>query len=315
MAASTSTPSQHPRKRDATAEHGQRRDLRYPEVPEPLGVACYDNHTHLEIEDGEVGLELDEHLELAARAGVAGAITVGGDVPSSRWQVAAANAHERLLAAVAIHPNEAPNYAAAGELDAGLNEIARLAADPRVAAVGETGLDYFRTEGETALRAQLESFEAHIEIAKRFRLPMQIHDRDAHDDVVATLRRVGAPEGTVFHCFSGDTELARIAADEGWFCSFAGNVTFKNAQQLRDALAVLPRELVLVETDAPFLTPVPLRGRPNAPYLIPVTLRFMADELGVDADEFAAQVSENTLGLYGPFGTDEREAWLEARRG
>lgn len=309
------TVSQHPRKRDATAEHGQRRDLRYPDVPAPLGVPSYDNHTHLEIEDGERGLELDEHLELAEQAGIAGAITVGGDLPSSRWQVGAANAHERLLAAVAIHPNEAPRYAAAGELDAALAEIDELATDARVAAVGETGLDYFRTSGDDALRAQHASFEGHIDIAKRERLPMQIHDRDAHDDVVATLRRVGAPAGTVFHCFSGGPELARIAADEGWYCSFAGNVTFKNAQQLRDALQVVPRERILVETDAPFLTPVPFRGRPNAPYLIPVTIRFMAEELGVEADELAAEIARNTLELYGPFAVADRAAWREARRG
>jgi TatD DNase family protein len=309
------TVSQHPRKRDATAEHGQRRDLRYPDVPEALAVPSYDNHTHLEIEDGEAGLELAEHLELAAQAGVVGAITVGGDLPSSRWQVEAANAHERLLAAVAIHPNEAPRYAEAGELDEGLAEIARLAQDARVAAIGETGLDYFRTSGDEALRAQHASFEGHIDIAKRERLPMQIHDRDAHDDVVALLRRVGAPEGTVFHCFSGGPELAQIAGDEGWYCSFAGNITFKNAQLLRDALQVVPRERILVETDAPFLTPVPFRGRPNAPYLIPVTIRFMAAELGVDAEELAAQIASNTLDLYGPFGVEARASWRAARRG
>ncbi|WP_241209094.1 MULTISPECIES: TatD family hydrolase [Gulosibacter] len=309
------TVSQHPRKRDSTAEHGQRRDLRYPDVPEALAVPSYDNHTHLEIEDGEAGLALEEHLELAAQAGVVGAITVGGDVPSSQWQVRAANAHARLLAAVAIHPNEAPRYAEAGELEEALDEIARLAQDTRVAAIGETGLDYFRTSGDDALRAQHASFEAHIDIAKRERLPMQIHDRDAHDDVVALLRRVGAPEGTVFHCFSGGPALAQIAADEGWYCSFAGNVTFKNAQLLRDALQVVPRERILVETDAPFLTPVPFRGRPNAPYLIPVTIRFMADELGVEADELAAQLTQNTLDLYGPFEVEQRVAWRAARRG
>lgn len=309
------TVSQHPRKRDSTAEHGQRRDLRYPDVPEALAVPSYDNHTHLEIEDGEAGIELEDHLELAAQAGVVGAITVGGDVPSSQWQVRAANAHARLLAAVAIHPNEAPRYAEAGELEQALEEIAGLAQDTRVAAIGETGLDYFRTSGDDALRAQHASFEAHIDIAKRERLPMQIHDRDAHDDVVALLRRVGAPEGTVFHCFSGGPALAQIAADEGWYCSFAGNVTFKNAQLLRDALQVVPRERILVETDAPFLTPVPFRGRPNAPYLIPVTIRFMADELGVEADELAAQLAQNTLDLYGPFEVEQRAAWRAARRG
>ncbi|SJM70570.1 TatD family hydrolase [Gulosibacter sp. 10] len=311
--------SKHPRRRDAKAENGARRDLQYPEPPEPLGVACYDNHTHLEIEDGEAGLEIGEHMDLAAAANIRGAITVGGDVESSRWQVRAANEDEWLLAAVAIHPNEAPNVAAAGELDAHLAEIESLACDERVAAIGETGLDFFRTEGAEALSAQFESFEAHIGIAKRLGLPMQIHDRDAHDDVVATLRRVGAPEGTVLHCFSGGPELARICAEEGWYCSFAGNVTFKNAENLREALDVLPRERILVETDAPFLTPVPLRGRPNAPYLVPHTVRFMADRLGIEADALAQRIAENTLGLYGPFDRAERAAWRArgagARRG
>lgn len=303
--------TQHPRKREAKAENGSRRDLKYPDLPEPLEVPCYDNHTHLEIEDGETGLEIGEHMDLAERVNILGAITVGGDVASSRWQVWAANEDERLLAAVAIHPNEAPRLADAGVLEQHLAEIAELSKDARVAAIGETGLDFFRTSGDEALRAQQESFEAHIALAKERGLPMQIHDRDAHDAVVETLRRVGAPEGTVFHCFSGDAELARIAADEGWYCSFAGNVTFKNAGNLREALEVLPRELVLVETDAPFLTPVPLRGRPNAPYIIPNTIRFMADHLGVDVNEFTSQVAQNTLGLYGPFDPAERADWLE----
>ncbi|MGO1545121.1 MAG: TatD family hydrolase [Gulosibacter sp.] len=309
----TASASQHPRKREAKAENGARRDLKYPELPAPLAVPCYDNHTHLEIEDGETGLEIGEHMDLAERVNILGAITVGGDVASSRWQVWAANEDPRLLAAVAIHPNEAPRVAAAGNLDSHLAEIRELAQDARVAAIGETGLDFFRTSGEDAIAVQQESFEAHIAFAKELGLPMQIHDRDAHEAVVDTLRRVGAPAGTVFHCFSGDAHLARIAADEGWFCSFAGNVTFKNAANLREALEVLPPELVLVETDAPFLTPVPLRGRPNAPYVIPNTIRFMAEHLGVDTDEFTAQVAANTLGLYGPFDPAERSRWAEQR--
>ncbi len=300
----------HPTRRSAVAESGHRRDLKYPELPEPLAAPCYDNHTHLEIEDGETGLSIEEHMRYAQQVGIDGAITVGGDVASSRWQVWAANQSERLLAAVAIHPNEAPNYARAGTLAQAITAIDELADDPRVAAIGETGLDFFRTSGEEALAAQFASFEAHIEIAKRRRLPMQIHDRDAHDEVVATLRRVGAPEGTVFHCFSGDESLARIAADEGWYCSFAGTVTFKNAQNLRDALRVVPLDRLLVETDAPYLTPVPYRGRPNAPYLIPLTVRFMADELGMEERALAEQIAHNTLELYGPFAAGERAKWL-----
>ncbi|WP_295788428.1 TatD family hydrolase [uncultured Microbacterium sp.] len=289
-------PSQYVRERSVDG----RRDVSYPPVPEPLGIPVYDNHTHLEIEDGETGLSLDEQLERALAVGVHGVVQAGGDVDSSRWSAWAARSHPHVLAAVAIHPNEAPVYERAGELDAAIAVIDELAAEPRVRAIGETGLDFFRTEAD-GIPAQLRSFEAHIALAKKHSIAMQIHDRDAHDAVLETLERVGAPDRTVFHCFSGDADMARIAADRGYYLSFAGNVTFKNAQNLRDALAVTPLDRILVETDAPFLTPVPYRGRPNAPYLIPVTLRFLAAELSMDADELAAQVAENTLRVYGAF--------------
>jgi TatD DNase family protein len=275
------------------------RDTTYPVAPEPLRVAVYDNHAHLEIEDG-VGLDLDEQLARAADVGVAGVVQAGGDIESSRWSAWAAASHPRVLAAVAIHPNEAPAYKAAGRLDEAIAVIDELAAQPRVRAIGETGLDFFRTDDE-GLPAQFESFEAHIALAKDHGIAMQIHDRDAHDAVLETLARVGAPERTVFHCFSGDEAMARVAAEEGYYLSFAGNITFKNAQNLRDALAVTPPDRILVETDAPFLTPTPHRGRPNAPYLIPVTVRFMAGELGVDLDELCAQIAANTLEVYGAF--------------
>ena len=287
-------PSQYVRQREKGA-----RVVSYPVSPEPLAVPVYDNHCHLEIEDGE-GMSLDEQLLRAGEVGVAGVVQAGGDIDSSRWSAWAAASHPRVLAAVALHPNEAPAYAEQGMLDEAIAVIDELAAQPRVRAIGETGLDFFRTEGE-GLPAQFESFEAHIALAKKHGIAMQIHDRDAHDAVLETLERVGAPERTVFHCFSGDADMARIAADRGYWLSFAGNVTFKNAQNLRDALAVTPRERILVETDAPFLTPTPLRGRPNAPYLVPVTVRFMAEELGLDLDEFCAQVASNTLAVYGAF--------------
>ena len=287
-------PSQYVRQREKGA-----RDVSYPVSPEPLAVPVYDNHCHLEIEDGE-GVSLDEQLLRAGEVGVAGVVQAGGDIDSSRWSAWAAASHPRVLAAVAIHPNEAPAYAEQGMLDEAIAVIDELAAQPRVRAIGETGLDFFRTEGE-GLPAQFESFEAHIALAKKHGIAMQIHDRDAHEAVLETLERVGAPERTVFHCFSGDADMARIAADRGYWLSFAGNVTFKNAQNLRDALAVTPRERILVETDAPFLTPTPFRGRPNAPYLVPVTVRFMAEELGLDLDEFCAQVASNTLAVYGAF--------------
>ncbi|MFK4730003.1 TatD family hydrolase [Agromyces mediolanus] len=285
------------------SEHLRRRSdggraAEYPPAPEPLPVPVYDNHTHLEIADGALPLSPAEHLERAAAVGIAGAVQVGTDVATSRWSAEIAAREPRLLAAVALHPNEAPELEARGELDAALEVIDELAAEPRVRAIGETGLDYFRT-GEEGRGAQHRAFEAHLDIAKRHGIALQIHDRDAHDDVVATLRRVGAPERTVFHCFSGGEELARTAADAGWYCSFAGNVTFKNAENLREAVRLLPRELLLVETDAPYLTPAPLRGRPNAPYLVPLTVRFLAELLDAPLDELCAQLAENTVRVYG----------------
>lgn len=291
------------RVRESRAEHGASRDLSYPPPPEPLSVFTYDNHAHLEIVDGEQPLDYREQLDLAASVGIRGVIQVGGDLETSRWSAEVAAQDSRLLAAVAIHPNEAPRYEAAGTLDAALAEIDELATLPRVRAIGETGLDFFRT-GEDGRAAQHRAFEAHIDIAKRRDRAMQIHDRDAHDAVIETLLRVGAPERTVFHCFSGDADMARVAADNGWYLSFAGTVTFKNASGLRDALVVTPLDRILVETDAPFLTPAPFRGRPNSPYLIPYTLRFMAEHLGVDADELAAQVTANTESVYGSWATD-----------
>ena len=276
------------------------RDVRWPEAPQPLAVPVYDNHAHLEIADGDEPLTLAEQLDRSVAVGVIGVVQAGGDIESSVWSADAAASHPRVLAAVAIHPNEAPAYAEAGRLDEAIAVIDELAAQPRVRAIGETGLDFFRTE-EDGIPAQFQAFEAHIGLANKHGLAMQIHDRDAHDAVLSTLERVGAPERTVFHCFSGDDVMARYCADRGYYLSFAGNVTFKNAQNLRDALAVTPRERILVETDAPFLTPIPHRGRPNAPYLIPVTVRFMAAELNIDVDEFCARLAANTLEVYGAF--------------
>jgi len=280
-------------------------DDSYPPLPEALTVGVYDNHTHLEPFGNELKGQLDyrEHLDRASSVGVRGVVQVGGDLVSSRWSAEIAAREPRVLAAVALHPNEAPRYAAAGELHDALAEIDELASRPRVRAVGETGLDYFRTEGDD-LRFQHESFEAHIDIAKKHGIALQIHDRDAHDDVIETLLRVGAPEHTVFHCFSGDAAMARVAADHGWYLSFAGTVTFKNAGYLREALEVIPRSRILVETDAPYLSPHPLRGRPNAPYLIPVTLRAMAAHLETDVTMLAAQVTSNTEEVYGTWDSE-----------
>ncbi|MDP3208008.1 MAG: TatD family hydrolase [Rhodoglobus sp.] len=286
------------RQRDVTSEQGQTRDLEYPPLPEPLTVGVYDNHTHLEIADGSNPMDYREHLDRASSVGVRGVVQVGGDLETSRWSAEIAAREPRVLAAVAIHPNEVAKYVASGTLDGALAEIDELAGRPRVRAVGETGLDYYRT-GEDGRADQLRSFEAHIEIAKRHGIALQIHDRDAHADVIATLLRVGAPERTVFHCFSGDAEMARLCADNGWYLSFAGTVTFKNAHGLREALEVIPRANILVETDAPFLTPHPHRGRPNSPYLLPITLRAMAAHLQTDVTMLAAQVSSTTELVYG----------------
>ena len=291
------------RQRHSHSEAGLARDLSYAPLPEALVVGVYDNHTHLEISDGESPMGYREALDAASSVGVRGVIQVGGDLETSRWSAAIAAIEPRVLAAVAIHPNEAPRYEAAGELDAALTEIDRLAGLPRVRAIGETGLDYFRTEGE-GLKAQQRSFEAHIEIAKRRGLALQIHDRDAHDAVVETLLRVGAPEKTVFHCFSGDAALAKTCVDSGWYVSVAGTSTFKNAVSLREAIAVVPRHLLLIETDAPYLTPMPFRGKPNSPYMIPYTLRALSELLGGDVAMLAAQIASNTEYVYGHWDSE-----------
>ena len=280
-------------------ESSERKPRLYPELPEPLTLGTYDNHTHLEIADSDSPLSVNEQLERMRQVGMLGAVQVGVTLESSIWSAEVAKSEPMLLAAVAIHPNEAPLYETKAKLDEAIVGIAELATKSRVRAVGETGLDFFRTEGQEELALQLHSFEEHIAIAKEFDLALQIHDRDAHEDVVKTLRRVGAPERTVFHCYSGDLELAQICKQEGWYLSFAGNITFKKNQHLRDSLLAVSRSQILIETDAPFLTPEPLRGRPNAPYLVPHTLRFMADLTGDDVEALADRLNENTVNVYG----------------
>ena len=290
---------EHIRSRQFFDADGNRQNLSYPELPEPLTVGTYDNHTHLEIADGDQPMDYRDHMSLAAQVGILGAVQVGVTLESSKWCAKVAAKDSRLLAAVAIHPNEAAKYDSKQELDADIEEIAQLATEPRVRAIGETGLDFFRTEDTKGLELQQYSFERHIEIAKRNNLALQIHDRDAHEKVVETLLRVGAPNKVVFHCYSGDIELAKICSDNGWYTSFAGNITIKRNQNLRDSLKVMPRNKILVETDAPFLTPEPLRGRPNAPYLVPITVRFMAEQLGMEANELSGQIAANSIEVYG----------------
>jgi TatD DNase family protein len=281
--------------RQARADGDQR-----PPVPEPLPIGVVDNHTHLDHESpAEVALLLDA----ATAAGVPRSVQIGCDLEAARWTTQVVEQYAQLVGGVAIHPNEAPSLAAAGTLDAALAEIETLAPHPRIRVVGETGLDYFRTDAgdATALQAQQESFRAHIAMAKRLGLALQIHDRDAHADVLRILEEEGAPERTVFHCFSGDVAMARHCVDRGYYLSFAGTLTFKNASGLRKALLVTPPELTLVETDAPYLTPVPYRGRPNAGYLVPLTVRAMAKVRGTSLEQVCTALAAASEEVYGPW--------------
>ena len=277
-----------------------------PPLPAALPLPVIDDHIHLDIAaSGRDGKPVDDVgvsdlLARAASVGVPRAVQIGCDLPSARWTIEAIEQHPALVGGVALHPNEAPRLAERGELESAKAEIASLATHPRVRTIGETGLDYFRT-GEDGREVQQESFRWHIDLAKRLDLTLQIHDRDAHADVLRILAEEGAPERTVFHCFSGDAAMARECADRGYHLSFAGTVTFKNAQGLRDALAVTPLDRLQVETDAPYLTPSPHRGRPNASYLVPVTVRAMAQVLCVDVSTLCRALGQNAERLYGPW--------------
>jgi TatD DNase family protein len=262
--------------------------------PEPLPGPVLDAHTHLDMLPGPV----ESVLAAARAAGVVRVVTVGCDVESSRWAAACAAEHVDVNAAVAIHPNETARAEASAGRATVLDEIVRLAALPEVRAVGETGLDYYRDNSPPEL--QREWFRAHIEIAKTAGKTLMIHDREAHEDVLDILVQQGAPENVVFHCFSGDEELAKRCAEAGYVMSFAGNVTFANAGQLREAAAVAPAELILVETDAPFLTPAPNRGRQNAPAQVAHTLRAVAEVKGMDVADLCAAVMATGERVFGP---------------
>jgi TatD DNase family protein len=271
-----------------------------PPSPEPLPSPAVDSHTHFDIAVGgedraPTDAEVDEAIAAAVTVGVPRLVQVGVDAPSSRWSAELAARHPNVLAAVALHPNEAGAGAATEEA---LAEIDRLAALPRVRAVGETGLDRFRT-GPEGWAAQEASFRAHIDIAKRHGVALVIHDRDAHDDVLRVLEDEGAPEHTVLHCFSGDAGFARACLDRGYVLSFAGTVTFSSACQLREAAAITPLDQLLVETDAPFLTPVPLRGRPNAARLVPHTVRALAEVTGTDLEQLCGALTSSAERVFG----------------
>lgn len=288
-----------PARAKAEEKSGKKRRLQYPPAPEPLPVPVIDNHAHLDFRDGEVSVTVREALDAAQEVGVVGALCVGYDVASSEFSVDAARKDPRLKAAVALHPNDAPELAAEGHYETAFARITELARHDQVVAIGETGLDFYRT-GQDGIAAQKRSFEDHIALAVETGLAMQIHDREAHAEVVEVLQDAPTlPSAVVFHCFSGDAELARICNANGWYMSFAGTVTFKNARGLREALAIADPQLILVETDTPFLTPHPYRGQPNAPYLIPQTMRLMAEVREAKLDSLCQQVMFNTTQAYG----------------
>ncbi|HLS72218.1 MAG TPA: TatD family hydrolase [Actinomycetaceae bacterium] len=300
-----------------------RRERGWPPIPDPLPGAVVDNHTHFPVgadddpgvREGTQPLTVAEHIEHATGVGVDRMVQVGCDLDTLEGSIRLAEAHPQVVAAIGIHPNEAPLHAGVREvapdgldpavaprhetsLEDAVARVAELARHPRVRAIGETGLDFFRG-GERAREVQRAAFRDHIALAKELGLPLQIHDREAHEEVVAVLLADGAPERTVFHCFSGGVELARVCAEHGWYVSVAGPLTFKANEPLREAVRLVPAELLLVETDAPYLTPTPYRGRPNAPYLLPLTVQRLAAEIGIEISELCRRLSATSEAVYG----------------
>lgn len=275
------------------------RDL--PPAPPPLPAPVADSHCHLDVLTELAGLDPADALEQAAAVGVSRLVQVGCDVTSSRWAVQAAHRWSEVVAAVAVHPNDAAR-AGAGMAD-DLAEIERLltAPDPdhRLRAVGETGLDHFRTRDEEGRARQVEAFAAHIGWAKTYDKTLVIHDREAHAQIIEVLDVEGWPDRVVMHCFSGDVAFARACLDRGAWLSFPGTVTFKPNDDLREACGITPADRLLVETDAPFLTTVPYRGRANASYLIPLTVRFMAELRGDDVADLCASIDAATSAAFG----------------
>lgn len=263
-----------------------------PPPPEPLGVETVDAHTHLDACGATDAASVRAAMDRAAAVGVTRAVTVADDLDGARFAVAAAHWDPRVAAAVALHPTRT-----AAVTDAQRAEIAALARDPLVVAVGETGLDHHWDHSPHD--AQEREFRWHIDLAKRLGKPLMIHDRDAHADVLRVLREEGPPETVVFHCFSGDAAMARECADAGYVLSFAGPVTFRNARDLQEAAALVPEDGFLVETDAPFLTPHPHRGRANEPYCLPWTVRALAVVRGVTAERVALGARRTAEAVFG----------------
>ena len=282
--------------------HNRDLDRQPAPLPEPLPTNCVDSHAHLEIVTNTEPdhPEIKKVLDDAASVGIDRIVQVGYSAEQSEWSVRLAETwNHQVLAAVALHPNEAPVVA---DLEKDLAIIDRLAAHPRVRAIGETGLDFFRTE--PALQdKQKYSFKMHIDIAKRHQKALVIHDRDAHRAVLDVLDEVGAPENTIFHCYSGDAEMAKECVAKGYILSFAGTVTFKNAPQLREAVKLVPLNQLLVETDSPFLAPAPHRGALNTPAQIPHILRLIAAERGESLLDLTRAVSDNAERIFGSFSS------------
>jgi TatD DNase family protein len=279
--------------------HNRDLDRQPAPLPEPLNVNCVDAHAHIEIITNSApdAPEVGKVLADAKSVGIDRIVQVGYSAEQSEWGVKLAEHWPNVLAAVALHPNEAP---VVEDLEADLLKIEKLATHPRVRAIGETGLDFFRTEPALQER-QKYSFRRHIELAKKVNKALVIHDRDAHRAVLDLLIEEGAPEKTIFHCYSGDAEMARECIENGYILSFAGTLTFKNAPALREAVKLVPVDQLLVETDSPFLAPMPHRGSLNTPAQIPTILRFMAEERGDDVDELANAISNNCERLFGSF--------------
>ena len=280
--------------------HNRDIDREQAPLPEPLPVPTVDAHAHIEIVTNEApdSDAVRKVLDDAKSVNVDRIVQVGYSAEQSQWCVDMANAFPGIvLAAVALHPNEAPVVA---DLEADWAIIEKLAQEPRVRAIGETGLDYFRTPPELRKRQQ-DSFKWHIDLAKRTNKALVIHDRDSHEDVLSVLLEVGAPEKTVFHCFSGDVEMAKICIERGYILSFAGTMTFKNAPALRDAVKLVPHDQLLVETDSPFLAPTPHRGALNTPAQIANIVRAMAAERNEDVAELATALSDNAERIFGSF--------------
>lgn len=280
--------------------HNRDLDRKPAPLPEPLPVNCVDVHAHMEIvtDAAPDSVQVEQLIADAASVGIDRIVQVGYSAEQSKWCVAAAERWDAsVLAAVALHPNEAPVVA---NLEADLAIIEKLAQHPRVRAIGETGLDYFRTPPELRKRQQ-DSFKWHIELAKRSNKALIIHDRDSHEDVLSILLEVGAPETTIFHCYSGDTAMAKICIERGYFLSFAGTITFKNAPELREAVKLVPVDQLMAETDSPFLSPMPNRGALNVPAQVATVIRAMATERGDDLAEFANALSVNAERAFGSF--------------